>query len=46
MSIVAIVVALVLAFIAFKFVTGIIKFFVIGAIVLAAIYFLSQGGFA
>ena len=45
-SIAAIIIALVLAFLAFKFVTGIIKFVVIGAIVLAAIYFLSQGGFA
>ncbi len=43
MSIVAIIIALVLAFLAFKFVTGIIKFVVIGAIVLAAIYFLSGG---
>jgi hypothetical protein len=46
MSIAAIIIALVLAFLAFKFVTGIIKFVVIGAIVLAAIYFLSQGTFA
>ena len=45
-SIVAIIVALVLAFIAFKFVTGIIKFVVIGAIILAAIYFLSHGAIA
>jgi len=46
MSIVAIIIALVLAFLAFKFVTGIIKFVVIGAIILGAIYILSQGGFA
>jgi len=45
-SIAAILIALVLAFLAFRFVTGLIKFVVIGAIVIAAIYFLSQGGFA
>ena len=46
MSIVAIVVAVVLAFLVFRFVTGIIKFLVIGAILLAAAYFLTQGGLA
>ena len=46
MSVAAILIALVLAFLAFRFVTGLIKFVVIGAIVIAAIYFLSQGGFA
>ena len=46
MSIVAILVALLLAFLAFRFVTGIIKFVVIGAILLAAAYFLTQGGLA
>ena len=44
MSIAAIIIALVLAFLAFRFVTGMIKFVVIGVIVLAALYFLSQGG--
>ena len=38
--IVGIIIALVLAFVAFKFVKGIIKFALIGAIVIAAIYFL------
>ncbi|MEG3155027.1 hypothetical protein [Sphingomonas sp. RB1R13] len=38
--IVGLVIALVLAFIAFKFVKGIIKFALIAAIVIAAIYFL------
>ena len=46
MSIVAIVIAVVLAFLAFRFVTGIIKFVLIGAILLAAAYFLTQGGLA
>jgi len=46
MSVAAILIALVLAFLAFRFVTGLIKFVVIGAIVITAIYFLSQGGFA
>jgi hypothetical protein len=44
MSIVAIVVALVLAFLAFRFVTGMIKFGVIALIVLAVLYFLAKGG--
>ncbi|MCY7339050.1 MAG: hypothetical protein LH465_03740 [Sphingomonas bacterium] len=43
MSIVAILVAVVLAFLAFKFVTGAIKFVVLGVIVLAAIYFFAGG---
>jgi hypothetical protein len=38
--IVGLIIALVLAFIAFKFVKGIIKFALIAAIVIAAIYFL------
>ena len=38
--IVGIIIALVLAFVAFKFVKGIIKFVLIAAIVIAAIYFL------
>ncbi len=44
MSIVAIIVALVLAFLAFRFVTGLIKFGVIALIIVAALYFYSQGG--
>ena len=42
-SIVAIIVAVVAAFLVFRFVTGIIKFAVLGLIVLAAIYFFSGG---
>ena len=38
--IVGIIIALVLAFVAFKFVKGVIKFALIAAIVIAAIYFL------
>jgi hypothetical protein len=44
MTIVAILVAVVLAFLAFKFVTGLIKFGVLALIVLAVLYFLSQSG--
>ena len=44
MSIVAIIVAVVLAFLAFRFVTGLIKFGVLALIAVAVIYFLSQGG--
>jgi hypothetical protein len=43
MSIVAIIIAVIAAFLVFKFVTGIVKFAVLGLIVLAAIYFLSGG---
>ena len=45
MSIVAILVAIVAAFLVFRFVAGIIKFVILAAIVLATIYFLSQGSF-
>ena len=45
MSILVILVALVAAFLAFRFIAGLVKFGVIALIVLAAIYFLSQGGF-
>ena len=45
MSIVAILVAIVAAFLVFRFVAGIIKFVVLAVIVLAVIYFLSQGSF-
>ncbi|MEO7239763.1 MAG: hypothetical protein ABIW16_00010 [Sphingomicrobium sp.] len=44
MSIVAILVAAVLAFIAFRFVTGLIKFGILALIVVAVLYFLSRGG--
>ena len=44
MSIVTILVALVLAFLAWKLVTGVIKFGLIAVIVIAAIWFLTQGG--
>ncbi len=43
MSVVAIIVAVVLAFLAFKFVTGLIKFGVLALIAIAVLYFLSQG---
>jgi hypothetical protein len=46
MSIVTILVALVLAFLAWKLVTGVIKFGLIAVIVIAALYFLTQGGMA
>ena len=44
MSVATIVIALVLIFIAFKVLKGVIKFGLIALIVVAAIYFLSQGG--
>jgi hypothetical protein len=44
MSIAAIVIGLVLAFIAFRFVVGVAKFAVIAVIIVAVLYFLSQGG--
>ena len=44
MSLVAILVAVVLAFLAFRFVTGMIKFGVIAIIAVAVIYFLAKGG--
>jgi len=43
-SLVVIIVALIAAFLAFRFVAGLVKFGVIALIVLAVIYFLSQGG--
>lgn len=46
MDIVTILVALVLAFLAWKLVTGVIKFGLIAVIVIAALYFLTQGGMA
>jgi hypothetical protein len=44
MDIVTILVALVLIFIAWKVLTGIIKFGLIAVVILAAIWFLTQGG--
>jgi hypothetical protein len=44
MTLVAIIVAVVLAFLAFRFVTGVIKFGVIALIVLAVLFFLAKGG--
>lgn len=44
MSIAVLVVALLAAFLAFRFITGVVKFAVILLILGAAFYFLSQGG--
>ena len=46
MSIATIIIALVLIFIAWKVVKGVVKFGLIALIIVAAIYFLSQGGMA
>ena len=46
MEIGTVVVALVLIFIAWKVLSGIIKFGLIALVVVAALYFLTQGGFA
>ena len=45
MSIATILVALVAVFIAWKVLTGVIKFGVIALIAVAAVYFLARGGF-
>ena len=44
MTLVGIIIAIVLAFLAFRFVTGMIKFGVIAIIAVAVIYFLAKGG--
>jgi len=44
MTIAAILIAVVLAFLAFKLVKGVIKFGVIALIVLAVLFFLAKGG--
>ena len=44
MSVIAIIVAVVLAFIVFRFVAGMVKFGVIALIAVAVIYFLAKGG--
>ena len=46
MSIVAILVAVVLAFLAFRFVAGMVKFVVLGVILLAVAWFVLRGGAA
>ena len=46
MEITTILIALVLAFLAWKVLVGIVKFGAIAVIVIAALYFLSQGGLA
>ena len=43
MSIVAIIIAVIAAFLVFRFITGMIKVVVLGVIVLAAIYFFAGG---
>ncbi len=43
MTTVAIIIAVIAAFLVFRFVTGMIKFVVLGLIVLAAIYFFAGG---
>ena len=43
-DIVVIILALVAAFLAFRFIAGLVKFAVLAAIVVAVLYFLSQGG--
>ena len=44
MSAAAIVIAAVLAYVAFRFVAGLAKFAVLAVIVVALLYFLTQGG--
>ena len=44
MSIAAVIVGLILAFIAFRLIAGVAKFAVLAVIVVAVIYFLSNGG--
>ena len=44
MDIVTVLIALVVCFIAWKVLTGIIKFGLIAVVLLGAVYFLSQGG--
>ena len=43
-SLVLIIIAVIAAFLAFRFIAGMVKFAVLALIVLAVIYFLSQGG--
>ena len=46
MSLITILVAVVLAFLAWKVLVGLVKFAAIAVIVLGALWFLSQGGLA
>ncbi len=46
MEITAVLIALAVCFIAWKLLTGLIKFGMIAVVLLGAFYFLSQGGFA
>lgn len=46
MTLTTILIALVVCFIAWKLLTGLIKFGMIAVVLLGAFYFLSQGGFA
>ena len=46
MSIGVVLVALLVAFLAFRFIAGMVKFVVIGAVLIAAAYFLMNGGLA
>ena len=46
MTIGVILVALVAAFLAFRFIAGVVKFVVLAAIVIAVAYFLMNGGLA
>ena len=46
MSLAAILIAVVLAFLAFRFVAGVLKFVVIGAILIAIAWFVMHGGAA
>ena len=46
MSIAAVLIGLVLAFIAFRLIAGVAKFAVLAVIVVAVVYFLSNGGLA
>ena len=46
MDVVAIIVALILIFIAWKVLVGLVKFGAIALVVIAAIWFVSQGGMA
>ena len=46
MEIGTLIIALVVAFVAWKVLTGLVKFAVIGAVILGALWFLSQGAMA
>jgi hypothetical protein len=43
MEIAAVILAVIAAFVAFKFITGMIKFVVLGVVVLALFYFMTGG---